>query len=449
MHPSVLYRRNPQFKSRATLALRRVHSKRITATEWHPEGGHFITGDKSGAVKVWSIGQALAGAAIDASRLPNAAPAVSFAHHCNLTGFAFDPADRDVMYSCASDGIVCALRLSLLPSAKQQEELSECVQDRDVVLNMNPEGWHGQSDFKMAYGLAFDGKSRRCLYIGDSNGNIWRRDPREEAGEPPDALGKFHKGKVTCIDVNPINSDLIATASNDKKVCLWDARKFAPKLPLGTYEHGRVVSSAYFSPNTGAKLLSTSHDNRIHVWNDVHGFSGNVNQRSDVESVEIIHSHDFHRYLNAFKAVWDPKDWRDDLFMCGRFMGDAYYKDGITTKEVLLHPIDMFSASSGSVVHSLVDPVATLICTTNKFSPISDVILTAASGDLVLWAPPPVGSKQHKLSLGTARRYSAGADRDSSDDDDDDGHGGSAPRKGRAIITKRRRGNVGKGFVRS
>jgi DNA damage-binding protein 2 len=69
---------------------------------------------------------------------------------------------------------------------------------------------------------------------------------------------------------------------------------------LCSLEHKRVVNSAYFSPITGNKILTTSQDNRLRIWDSIFG-----NMASP--SREIVHSHDFNRHLTPFKAEWDPK----------------------------------------------------------------------------------------------------------------------------------------------
>lgn len=81
---------------------------------------------------------------------------------------------------------------------------------------------------------------------------------------------------------------------------IWDVRRLEAGFSLGSMAHGRVVNSAYFSPFTGSKILTTSQDNRIRVWDSVFG---------DLESPsrEIVHSHDFNRHLTCFRAEWDPK----------------------------------------------------------------------------------------------------------------------------------------------
>jgi DNA damage-binding protein 2 len=79
-------------------------------------------------------------------------------------------------------------------------------------------------------------------------------------------------------------------------------------------EHPRVISAANFSPLTGHSILTTCGDNRLRIWDQI--------QRFDEPPVrELVHSHDFNRYLSPFKAVWDPKDATERTVVIGRYIG--------------------------------------------------------------------------------------------------------------------------------
>ncbi|CAN8072167.1 unnamed protein product [Agarophyton chilense] len=428
LNAALPYLRNRQFDCQVASIVLRAHPKRITAVEWHPSGSFLLSGDKAGVLRLLAPTHSLASASFHRKTVPLFQSQPSHVHHCNINNIAFD-SNPDVCYTSSSDGKVSALRIPLMETGRT-EALEDPVSACDTIVDLNPDGWRRSVSFKMAYGMAYD-TTRKCLYVGASDGTIRRFDPRESCNTA-DVMSKFHASKVTCIHLNPVNSDLLVTASNDTLICLWDARKFVENQSLGWYKHDRVVSSAYFSPNTGSKLLTTSLDNKLRVWDNIHAIQGFANQNEDAQPLEIVHSHDFHRHLTAFRAVWDPKDWRDDLFMCGRFLGDAYLdEEGSDDDAQVLHPIDMFSAKAGTVVHSLIDSDVQLICTSNKYSPSSDVIATAASQNLILWSPPPKDSsddgeqdKNNKFKR-RARRNS-----DASDNDESDGGGGApGPRK--------------------
>lgn len=82
---------------------------------------------------------------------------------------------------------------------------------------------------------------------------------------------------------------------------IWDIRRLEANSFLYELRHKRVVNSAYFSPVSGNKILTTSQDNRLRVWDSIFG-------NLDSPSREIVHSHDFNRHLTPFRAEWDPKD---------------------------------------------------------------------------------------------------------------------------------------------
>ena len=81
---------------------------------------------------------------------------------------------------------------------------------------------------------------------------------------------------------------------------IWDMRRIEASSSLYQLAHRRVVNSAYFSPVSGSKIVTTSQDNRLRVWDSVFG-------DLDSPSREIVHSHDFNRHLTPFRAEWDPK----------------------------------------------------------------------------------------------------------------------------------------------
>ena len=68
---------------------------------------------------------------------------------------------------------------------------------------------------------------------------------------------------------------------------------------------------------------------RLRVWDSLHGDMA-------APTHELVHSHDFARYLTPFKAVWDPKDERECTVICGRYISEDF-------AGVKLHPVDVLS----------------------------------------------------------------------------------------------------------
>ncbi|EFJ49678.1 hypothetical protein VOLCADRAFT_117128, partial [Volvox carteri f. nagariensis] len=120
--------------------------------------------------------------------------------------------------------------------------------------------------------------------------------------------------------------------------------------------HPRVVNSAYFSPHTGRRILTTCQDNRLRVWDYApYGCNGPADR-------EIVHSHDFNRYLTPFRGEWDPKDLTESVFVVGRYISEDF-------GGVALHPVDVLSASDGGLLRQLTDANLTTISPVNKAHP--------------------------------------------------------------------------------
>ncbi|KAK7321499.1 hypothetical protein VNO77_32211 [Canavalia gladiata] len=76
----------------------------------------------------------------------------------------------------------------------------------------------------------------------------------------------IHKGsKVVGLHCNPILPDILFNCGNDHFACIWDMRRMEPGSSLYDLKHMRVANSAYFSPLSGNKILTTSQDNRLRI----------------------------------------------------------------------------------------------------------------------------------------------------------------------------------------
>ena len=85
-------------------------------------------------------------------------------------------------------------------------------------------------------------------------------------------LVRGHKGPVVDVKFSPFRSDLMATASNDNTVKLWEIPQGGLTKDLNeelqNYSgHGRKVSFVNFNPVCSDIIASASFDNTLHVWN--------------------------------------------------------------------------------------------------------------------------------------------------------------------------------------
>ncbi|KAL2317498.1 hypothetical protein Fmac_031374 [Flemingia macrophylla] len=368
-------------------AVIRYHSRRVTCLEFHPTKNNILlSGDKKGQLGVWDYGKVYEKVVY------------GNVHSCILNNMRFNPTNDCMVYSASSDGTINCTDLETGISSSP--------------MNLNPAGWQGPNTWKMLYGMDVNCEKGLVL-VADNFGFLYMVDMRSNHSIS-DAILIHKKGtKVVGIHCNPIQPDILLTCGNDHFARIWDMRRIEPGSSLYNLEHKRVVNSAYFSPITGTKILTTSLDNRLRIWDSIFG-------NMDSPSREIVHSHDFNRYLTPFKAEWDPKDPSESLAVVGRYISENY-------NGAALHPIDFIDISTGQLVAEVMDPNITTISSVNKLHPRDDILATGSSRSLFIWKPKeksePVEEKDERkiVVCGTADKKRGKKNGNDSDESDDEG----------------------------
>uniref|UniRef100_A0A672G9V2 DNA damage-binding protein 2 n=1 Tax=Salarias fasciatus TaxID=181472 RepID=A0A672G9V2_SALFA len=178
---------------------------------------------------------------------------------------------------------------------------------------------------------------------------------------------KLHKAKVTHAEFNPRCDWLLATASVDHTVKLWDLRKMKDKTSfLHEMPHDRAVNSAYFNPMDCSKLLTTDQYDQIRVY-----CSSDWSKPQHI----IQHPHRQFQHLTPIKATWHPVY---DLIVAGRYPDDRICTGDQRT-------VDIFDSNSAELVCQLLDPAVGGIKSVNKFSPLGDVLGTGMGVTVLVW----------------------------------------------------------------
>lgn len=325
----------------------RYHSRRITCLEFHPTNNNILlSGDKKGQLGVW-----------DYSKVYEKTVYGNI-HSCILNNMRFCPANDGTIYAASSDGTISCTDLETGISSS--------------LMNLNPDGWQGPSTWRMLYGMEIN-SDKGVLVVADNFGLLYLVDTRSNSQTGKPILIHKKGSKVVGLHCNPVQPDLLLSCGNDHYARIWDMRQLEAASPLYNLEHRRVVNSAYFSPLTGSKILTTSQDNRLRVWDSIFG-------NLESPSREIVHSHDFNRYLTPFRAEWDPKDPSESLAVVGRYISENYHGTS-------LHPIDFINVSTGQLVAEVMDPNITTISPVNKLHPRDDVLASGSSRSLFIWRP--------------------------------------------------------------
>ncbi|KAL3141680.1 hypothetical protein ABBQ32_004368 [Trebouxia sp. C0010 RCD-2024] len=141
-------------------------------------------------------------------------------------------------------------------------------------------------------------------YVGDNEGNLQGFDARQKRSSQP-ALN-IHNRKVNTVHIEPVEERLMATSCSDNSVCVWDVRKLSQgSKPLSTITHSLTCQSAYFAPDGSQRVLSTSRDDTLRVWD----------AKQDLQQLASMkHYNNTGRWVVPFRAVWGPAS---DTIICG------------------------------------------------------------------------------------------------------------------------------------
>jgi DNA damage-binding protein 2 len=363
-------------------AVLKLHSRRVTCLEFHPTNDKIVlSGDKRGQIAVWDLDGAFE------------RTVYGDINQWLTNSLKFLPGGWSNGATCVSASYDGTVKLF-------DVEVGVVMQ---TMYNANPRGWeHVVEEDAAGNWVSFlgldaapcPGSGGGLVVAGDSKGRVYLLDPRAQGATAILQACKKNT-KVQSIHINPVDNSVLLVAGNDHQARLLDIKYMhggsnvngpldspCSVLPAGRdvselacFPHNRVINAAYFSPLSGRKIMTTSQDNRLRVWDN-----WPTALSSTPPDREIVHSHTFNRHLTAFKAEWDPKDVSERTIVIGRYISEDF-------GGVALHPIDIMDAATGSLVRALADPNLTTISPVNKPHPTRDVIVSGSSRSLYAWKP--------------------------------------------------------------
>ncbi|XP_024911338.1 WD repeat-containing protein 76 [Cynoglossus semilaevis] len=158
----------------------------------------------------------------------------------------------------------------------------------------------------------FDFMSHDCstLVVGNWFGEVSMVD-RRTPGNSHESLHSLDTKGLRCVSVHPVQKQFFAVAET-RVVSIYDSRclkKVHPKPVSQLHGHSLSISSAYFSPNTGNRLITSCMDDHIRIFD-----TSAMTTNSPLVS-KIRHNMQTGRWLSKLSAVWDPR--QDDCFVVG------------------------------------------------------------------------------------------------------------------------------------
>ncbi|XP_048339791.1 DNA damage-binding protein 2 [Sphaerodactylus townsendi] len=309
--------------------------RRVTCLEWHPAHPSTVAvGSKGGDIILW-----------DYEVLNKTCFIKGMGAGGSITGMKFNPLNPSELYTSSVAGTT----------------VLQDFNGNTIRVFTSTDDW----DF---WYCSVDASAIcRTVVTGDNVGNVILLSTE---GEKIWSL-KLHKRKVTHVEFNCSCDWLLATASVDQTVKIWDLRKIKDKsCYLYTLPHDKGVNAAYFSPTDGSKLLTTDQHSEIRVYSS-----------SDWSKPQhlIPHPHRQFQHLTSIKATWHP---RYDLIVAGRYPDPNF--PGYTVDE--LRTVDIFDGDSGKMLCQLYDPNASGIISLNKFNPMGDTLASGMGFNILIWS---------------------------------------------------------------
>ncbi|KAL4433964.1 hypothetical protein ABPG75_000405 [Micractinium tetrahymenae] len=193
----------------------------------------------------------------------------------------------------------------------------------------------------------------RTALLGDNEGALVLVDTRQ-AQRPATDGGALtvHGKKINTVSIEPLQEQVFATASTDTSIRLWDLRAWGKGAkPVATAGHSQACQAALFAPHGSRRLVSTSFDNTVRVWDGGAGLA---------QRLSIKHDNNTGRWVLPFRAVWTPA------------------ADGVIVGNMKRF-VDIFDAQSGGMLAQLSSEHMTAIASRNAVHPAGLPVLASAT----------------------------------------------------------------------
>ncbi|XP_007472513.2 WD repeat-containing protein 76 isoform X1 [Monodelphis domestica] len=300
----------------------KVTKTRICSLAIHPSETRTLVaaGDKIGQVGLW-----------DLTRQPKEDGVFTFILHSQLVGcLNFSPTNPAHLLSLSYDG---TLRCGDFTRAMFEE----------VYRNE-------ERDFSYFDFLADDAST---LIVGHWDAGVAIVD-RRTPGTSYEQFFNSNMSLIRTVEVHPMNRHyFIAAGARD--VHIYDLRYLKPrgmKPLISLTEHMKSLASAYFSPVTGNRVVTTCADDNLRVF-DTSCMVSNIPLLT-----RIRHNNNTGRWLTRFRANWDPK--QEDCFIVGSMARPR--------------SLDIFH-ESGELVHSFIDEECLAsVCSINVMHPTQNIL---------------------------------------------------------------------------
>lgn len=253
----------------------------------------------------------------DDEDLPDPVISAFKTHARTITSFVFSPIDANAVFTSSYDSSIRKLDL-----------------DKGVSVQVfAPE--NANEDLPIS-ALEIPVAEPNMLFFSTLDGSVGRYDTRA-----PDSLElwSLSEQKIGGFCMHPLHPYLLATASLDRTMKVWDLRKMSGKgelkHPTLLGEHESRLSVSHASWSAGGHVATSSYDDTIKIYDFSEASKWKPGQNIDAKTMEpahiIRHNNQTGRWVTILKPQWqkNPKDGiqRFTIGNMNRFV-DVYAADG-------------------------------------------------------------------------------------------------------------------------
>nr|XP_023908615.1 DNA damage-binding protein CMR1-like [Quercus suber]POF15569.1 dna damage-binding protein cmr1 [Quercus suber] len=284
----------------------KITPERIYSMGFHPtaEKALVFAGDKLGNLGLFDGSQTVnqepdeADDADEDGDEEGIEPAISTfkIHTRTISAFQFAPHDANALYSASYDSSIRKLDLAK-GTAVEVYAPSDTGADEPIS------------------GVELSRSDPNMMYFSTLNGSFGIHDLRTPAADA-DILQLSEK-KIGGFTLHPASAHLVATASLDRTLKIWDLRRIQGKgearAPTLVGEHLSPLSVSHAAWNSAGQIATASYDDTIKIhtfdpspssWPVGHAFGDDDNDAAMTPSTVIPHNNQTGRWVTILRAQW-------------------------------------------------------------------------------------------------------------------------------------------------
>ncbi|KAK4160514.1 DNA damage-binding protein CMR1 [Cladorrhinum sp. PSN259] len=340
----------------------KITPQRIYSMAFHPTEDKPIifAGDKEGAMGVFDASQPVPKVEDDEDEeadYPDPVIGAFKTHSRTITAFHFSPTDANAVYSASYDSSIRKLDLD---KGVSTQVFAPAAADEDLPISA----------------IDIADADPNMIIFSTLQGSLGRHDVRTKSSAAE--LWHLTDHKIGGFSLHPKYPHLVATASLDRTMKIWDLRKIKGsgelRRPALLGEHESRLSVSHASWSAGGHIATSSYDDTIKIYSfpDAGDWSAgkDLSDKQMTPAHKIHHNNQTGRWVTILKPQWqrNPRDGLDKFVIgnMNRF-------------------VDVF-ASNGDQLAQLEGEGITAVPAVAHFHPSMDWVAGGtASGKLCLW----------------------------------------------------------------